>query len=69
MHQPIIDTQMIHNAKLFCLASKYVSTSSLQRHLHIGYRQATVLVQRLIDEQFYEANYITPHGYPIYSTQ
>ncbi len=60
-----MDSNQLECAKAFCLISGYVSTSSLQRHVLIGYNEAKQLVDLLKSQNFCEHCYTENYGYKV----
>lgn len=57
-HQNLLD-----QAKYFALEIDYISVSTLQRKLLIGYNQATKILEILIREGICESNFTVNQGY------
>lgn len=60
-----MNTENINRAKKLSLISGYISISIIQRQLLIGYKEAKLIVEILLAENFCESEYTPHHGYKI----
>lgn len=55
-------------ATIFCMTTGYVSTSSLQRHLNLGYNETKQIINTLIAQKFCEETFTPHYGYKVLKT-
>jgi DNA segregation ATPase FtsK/SpoIIIE-like protein len=55
-------------AKIFCMITGYASTSSLQRHLNLGYNETKQIINTLIAPKFCEEIFTPHYGYKVLKT-